>query len=103
MQNYFRLMADNSINRSFLFFDNSFGTTPENFFISLIKCVWSEKFSSGKSFPLAMCSSEARKRRILQYVFSEIPNCWLKYRLICRLLQNTFSESSFTVIAPLLV
>ena len=78
MQNYFFGNADNSINRPFWFLDSSLGTTPENFFISLIKCVWSAKFSSGKSFPSLICCNAVLNRKMLQYAFKEMPNCWLK-------------------------
>ena len=73
MQNYFFGIADNSKNRSFLFLDNFFGVTPDNFLISFIKCVWSVKLKSGNNLPFLISCREDLNLKILQYAFKEIP------------------------------
>lgn len=65
MQNYFFGREDNSINRSFLFLESSFGVTPDIFFTSFMKWVWSVKFSVGNNSPFLMSYKKDLNRKIL--------------------------------------
>ncbi|MNE47741.1 hypothetical protein D3C80_1421570 [compost metagenome] len=54
-QIYFDSSVENCIKRSFWFFNNSFGETPESFLTSLMKWDWSAKFCCGNNLPSLMC------------------------------------------------